>query len=97
MGSPKPRYVPSPYAKTFQIKPCLHQTAVAQGDLTKKVVGVSVSGEILDLVNTINDMVDQLAFFAEQVKKVAREVGTEGKLGVQADIGRVQGTWKEIT
>jgi len=72
-------------------------TAVAQGDLTKKVVGVSVSGEILDLVNTINDMVDQLAFFAEQVKKVAREVGTEGKLGVQADVGRVQGTWKEIT
>ncbi|GJJ14452.1 hypothetical protein Clacol_008716 [Clathrus columnatus] len=72
-------------------------TAVARGDLTKKVVGVSVSGEILDLVNTINDMVDQLAFFAEQVKKVAREVGTEGKLGVQADVGRVQGTWKEIT
>ncbi|KIJ42807.1 hypothetical protein M422DRAFT_253899 [Sphaerobolus stellatus SS14] len=72
-------------------------TAVAQGDLTKKVVGVSVLGEILDLVNTINDMVDQLAFFAEQVKKVAREVGTEGKLGVQADVGRVQGTWKEIT
>jgi len=72
-------------------------TAVAQGDLTKKVVGVSVSGEILDLVNTINDMVDQLAFFAEQVTKVAREVGTEGKLGVQADVGRVQGTWKEIT
>lgn len=56
-----------------------------------------MSGEILDLVNTINDMVDQLAFFAEQVKKVAREVGTEGKLGVQADVGRVQGTWKEIT
>lgn len=48
-------------------------------------------------MNTINDMVDQLAFFAEQVTKVAREVGTEGKLGVQADVGRVQGTWKEIT
>ncbi|KIJ38132.1 hypothetical protein M422DRAFT_259285 [Sphaerobolus stellatus SS14] len=65
-------------------------------DLTK-VVGLSVSSEILDLVNTINDMVDQLAFFAEQVKRVAREVGTAGKLGVQADVGRVQGTWKEIT
>lgn len=82
----------------FHVSSLFHsQTAVARGDLTKKVVGVSVSGEILDLVNTINDMVDQLAFFAEQVKKVAREVGTEGKLGVQADIGRVQGTWKEIT
>ena len=73
------------------------QTAVARGDLTQKVTGVSVSGEILDLVNTINDMIDQLGFFASEVKKVAREVGTEGKLGVQAEVGNVQGIWQEIT
>ncbi|TDL24345.1 hypothetical protein BD410DRAFT_814134 [Rickenella mellea] len=72
-------------------------TAVAKGDLTQKVTGVSVSGEILDLVNTINVMIDQLAIFAAEVKKVAREVGTEGKLGVQAEVGNVQGTWQEIT
>lgn len=73
------------------------QTAVARGDLTQKVTGVSVSGEILHLVNTINDMIDQLGFFASEVKKVAREVGTEGKLGVQAEVGYVQGIWQEIT
>jgi osomolarity two-component system sensor histidine kinase NIK1 len=73
------------------------QTAVARGDLTQKVTGVSVSGEILHLVNTINDMIDQLGFFASEVKKVAREVGTEGKLGVQAELGNVQGIWQEIT
>ena len=73
------------------------QTAVARGDLTQKVTGVSVSGEILHLVNTINDMIDQLGFFASEVKKVAREVGTEGKLGVQAEVGNVQGIWQEIT
>ncbi len=56
-----------------------------------------VSGEILHLVNTINDMIDQLGFFASEVKKVAREVGTEGKLGVQAELGNVQGIWQEIT
>ncbi|KAA1473198.1 hypothetical protein DENSPDRAFT_779569 [Dentipellis sp. KUC8613] len=72
-------------------------TAVARGDLTQKVTGVSVSGEMLDLVNTINDMIDQLAIFASEVKKVAREVGTEGKLGVQAEVGNVQGIWQEIT
>jgi hypothetical protein len=73
------------------------QSAVARGDLTRKVTGVSVSGEILLLVNTINDMIDQLGFFASEVKKVAREVGTEGKLGVQAEVGYVQGIWQEIT
>lgn len=52
---------------------------------------------MLSLVNTINDMVDQLSFFAAEVKKVAREVGTEGKLGVLAEIGIVQGIWQEIT
>lgn len=73
------------------------QTAVARGDLTQKVTGVSVSGEILHLVNTINDMIDQLGFFTSEVKKVAREVGTEGKLGLQAEVGNVQGIWQEIT
>ncbi|TFK18039.1 hypothetical protein FA15DRAFT_731614 [Coprinopsis marcescibilis] len=72
-------------------------TAVAKGDLTQKITGVSVSGEMLSLVNTINDMIDQLAIFAAEVKKVAREVGTEGKLGVQAEVGNVQGIWQEIT
>ncbi|EPQ52996.1 hypothetical protein GLOTRDRAFT_45993 [Gloeophyllum trabeum ATCC 11539] len=72
-------------------------TAVARGDLTRKIEGVSVSGEMLQLVNTINDMIDQLAIFAKEVKKVAREVGTEGKLGVQAEVGNVQGIWQEIT
>ncbi|KAH9971282.1 hypothetical protein BJV74DRAFT_783695 [Russula compacta] len=72
-------------------------TAVARGDLTQKVMGVSVAGEVLHLVNTINDMIDQLGFFASEVKKVAREVGTEGKLGVQAEVGNVQGIWQEIT
>jgi osomolarity two-component system sensor histidine kinase NIK1 len=73
------------------------QTAVARGDLTQKIIGVRVSGEMLSLVNTINDMIDQLAIFADEVKKVAREVGTEGKLGVQAEVGNVQGIWQEIT
>ena len=71
--------------------------AVAKGDLTQKVTGVPVSGEILDLVNTINSMIDQLAIFAAEVKKVAREVGTEGKLGGQAEVGNVEGIWQEIT
>ena len=73
------------------------QRAVAKGDLTQKVTGVAVSGEILDLVNTINSMIDQLAIFAAEVKKVAREVGTEGKLGGQAEVGNVEGIWQEIT
>lgn len=65
--------------------------------MTQKVVGVKVSGEILDLVNTINNMIDQLAIFAAEVTRVAREVGTEGKLGVQAEVGNIEGTWQEIT
>ncbi|KAG1856985.1 hypothetical protein DFJ58DRAFT_783872 [Suillus subalutaceus] len=65
-------------------------TAVARGDLTQQITGVSVSGEMLSLVNTINDMIAQLAIFAKEVKKVAFEVGTEGKLGVQAEVGNVQ-------
>lgn len=52
---------------------------------------------MLNLVNTINDMIDQLAIFSAEVKKVAREVGTEGKLGVQAEVGNVHGIWQEIT
>ena len=72
-------------------------TAVARGDLTKKITGVSVQGEIEGLVITINGMIDQLAMFSAEVTKVAREVGTEGKLGVQAEVGSVQGTWREIT
>jgi osomolarity two-component system sensor histidine kinase NIK1 len=58
---------------------------------------VSVSGEMLELVNTINNMIDQLNIFASEVKKVAREVGTEGKLGVQAEVDNVQGIWQSIT
>ncbi|KAG8973287.1 hypothetical protein FRB90_009972, partial [Tulasnella sp. 427] len=72
-------------------------TAVARGDLTQKCVGVSVAGEILDLVNTINSMIDQLAVFAAEVMKVAREVGTEGKLGVQAEVQNMSGAWTDIT
>ncbi|KAF9104247.1 hypothetical protein BGX27_010184 [Mortierella sp. AM989] len=70
--------------------------AVARGDLTKKIT-VNVKGEILDLKNTINSMVDQLSMFSNEVTRVAREVGTEGKLGVQAQVEDVRGTWKEIT
>ncbi|CAG8692832.1 33700_t:CDS:10, partial [Gigaspora margarita] len=70
--------------------------SVACGDLSKKIT-VDVKGEILDLKNTINTMVDQLSTFAAEVTRVAREVGTEGKLGVQAKVKDVQGTWKEIT
>lgn len=61
------------------------------------MTGVSVSGEMLGLVNTINRMIEQLATFAAEVKKVAREVGTEGKLGGQAEVGNVEGIWQEIT
>ncbi|OZJ03533.1 Histidine protein kinase NIK1, partial [Bifiguratus adelaidae] len=71
-------------------------TAVALGDLSKKV-RVSVQGEILELKQTINTMVDQLSTFAFEVTRVAREVGTEGRLGVQAEVMDVRGTWKEIT
>src|SRR5437899_2485935 len=71
-------------------------TAVANGDLSKKIT-VDVKGEILELKNTINTMVDQLNSFASEVTRVAREVGTEGKLGGQADVKGVSGTWKDLT
>src|SRR5712692_3544710 len=71
-------------------------TAVATGDLSKKIT-VEVQGEILELKNTINTMVDQLNAFASEVTRVAREVGTEGKLGGQADAKGVAGTWKTLT
>ena len=71
-------------------------TAVATGDLTKKIT-VDVQGEILELKNTINTMVDQLSSFAAEVTRVAREVGTEGKLGGQAEVQGVAGTWKDLT
>jgi len=70
--------------------------AVARGDLSKKVA-VEVKGEILELKNTVNTMVDQLSSFASEVTRVAREVGTEGKLGGQADVRDVAGTWKDLT
>src|SRR5204862_5548181 len=70
--------------------------AVASGDLSKKVT-IDVKGEILDLKNTINTMVDQLNSFAFEVTRVAREVGTEGKLGGQAQVHGVGGTWKDLT
>ena len=71
-------------------------TAVARGDLSRKIT-VDVHGEILELKNTINTMVDQLSSFASEVTRVAREVGTEGKLGGQADVRGVAGTWKDLT
>jgi HAMP domain-containing protein/CheY-like chemotaxis protein/signal transduction histidine kinase len=71
-------------------------TAVAQGDLSKKIT-VTVSGEILELKETINTMVDQLRSFAGEVTRVAREVGTEGRLGGQAQVPGVAGTWKDLT
>src|SRR5665809_29030 len=71
-------------------------TAVARGDLSRKIT-VHVKGEILELKNTINTMVDQLNSFASEVTRVAREVGTEGKLGGQATVPGVAGTWKDLT
>ncbi|HEX3651920.1 MAG TPA: HAMP domain-containing protein [Rhizomicrobium sp.] len=71
-------------------------TAVARGDLSRKIT-VDVKGEILELKNTINTMVDQLNGFASEVTRVAREVGTEGKLGGQAEVPGVAGTWKDLT
>jgi len=71
-------------------------TAVANGDLSKKIT-VDASGEILNLKDTLNTMVDQLNAFASEVTRVAREVGTEGKLGGQAQVGGVAGTWKDLT
>src|SRR4029434_5334689 len=69
---------------------------VAKGDLSKKIT-VDVKGEILELKNTVNTMVDQLSSFAAEVTRVAREVGSEGKLGGQADVRGVAGTWKDLT
>jgi HAMP domain-containing protein/signal transduction histidine kinase len=71
-------------------------TAVANGDLSQKVT-VDVSGEMLELKNTVNTMVDQLSAFADQVTRMARDVGTEGRLGGQARVDGVSGTWKELT
>ncbi|MDX2526280.1 HAMP domain-containing protein [Streptomyces europaeiscabiei] len=71
-------------------------TAVAQGDLSQKIT-VDARGEILELKNTINTMVDQLSGFADEVTRVAREVGTEGRLGGQADVKGVKGTWRDLT
>src|SRR5213076_3362120 len=71
-------------------------TAVANGDLSQKIT-VDVRGEVLELKNTINSMVDQLRAFAAEVTRVAKEVGSEGKLGGQADVKGVSGTWKDLT
>src|SRR5213075_472727 len=71
-------------------------TAIATGDLTQKIT-VDVRGEILQIKNVINIMVDQLSSFAAEVTRVAREVGTEGKLGGQAQVKGVAGTWKDLT
>src|SRR5689334_22545677 len=71
-------------------------TAVAKGDLSKKI-SVDVKGEILALKNTFNTMVDQLNAFASEVSRVAREVGSEGKLGGQAQVKGVAGVWKDVT
>src|SRR5205814_279454 len=71
-------------------------TAVANGDLTRKIT-VEASGEVAALADTINTMVDQLSSFADEVTRVAREVGTEGQLGGQANVRGVSGTWKDLT
>src|SRR6202043_615895 len=71
-------------------------TAVAKGDLSQKIT-VDAQGEILELKSTVNTMVDQLSSFADEVTRVAREVGTEGKLGGQAQVKGVSGTWRDLT
>src|SRR3989441_1470887 len=71
-------------------------TAIAMGDLTQKIT-VDARGEILQIKDVINTMVDQLSSFASEVTRVAREVGTEGKLGGQAEVKGVAGTWKDLT
>src|SRR5206468_3173534 len=82
---------------TGQVRyPTRRSSAVARGDLSKKIT-VTVSGEILQLKETINTMVDQLNAFAGEVTRVAREVGTEGRLGGQAVVPGVAGTWKDLT
>ncbi|MFG2123605.1 HAMP domain-containing protein [Streptomyces sp. NPDC048710] len=82
---------------TLQVRSIAHvATAVARGDLTQKI-RVDARGEILELKETINTMVDRLSSFAEEVTRVAREVGTDGKLGGQARVRGVSGTWKDLT
>ncbi len=71
-------------------------TAVAKGDLSQKIT-VDARGEILELKNTVNTMVDELSAFADEVTRVAREVGTEGRLGGQARVPGVGGTWRDLT
>src|SRR5438132_686904 len=71
-------------------------TAIANGDLSRKIT-VDVQGEILEMKNTINTLVDQLSSFASEVTRVAREVGSEGILGGQAGVPGVSGTWKDLT
>src|SRR5206468_4610692 len=71
-------------------------TAIANGDLSRKIT-VDVKGEILEMKNTINTVVDRLGSFASEVTRVAREVGSEGKLGGQAEVRDVSGTWKDLT
>ncbi|SDL29521.1 HAMP domain-containing protein [Nonomuraea jiangxiensis] len=82
---------------TDQVRNISHvATAVARGDLSQRIT-VSARGEILELKNTLNTMVDQLSSFADEVTRVAREVGTDGRLGGQADVKGVSGTWKALT
>src|SRR5690606_10492558 len=82
---------------TNQVRDIAHvTTAVATGDLSKKIK-VEVKGELLELKNTVNTMVEQLSSFADEVTRVAREVGTEGTLGGQAQVKGVSGTWRELT
>ena len=82
---------------TLQVRDIANvSTAVAQGDLTQKIT-VNVKGEVLELKNIVNQMVDSLNVFADEVTRVALEVGTEGKLGGQANVPKVEGTWKELT
>jgi methyl-accepting chemotaxis protein len=71
-------------------------TAVAKGDLSKKIT-VDAKGEVLELKSTINTLVDQLNAFGSEVSRVAREVGTDGKLGGQAQVPGVAGVWKDLT
>src|SRR5690606_14304303 len=81
---------------TAQVRNIAHvATAVAKGDLSQKIT-VDAQGEILELKNTVNTMVDQLSSFADEVTRVAREVGTEGKLGGQAQVKGVSGTWRDL-
>lgn len=71
--------------------------SVAKGDLGQKIVGVKAQGEMKDLVDTINGMIDKLSLFSREVTRVARKVGLEGELGVQAKVVGIEGEWKEIT